>query len=88
MNKRLHNGTNFKRNVVYQLTCPDCSSKYIGPRGNKFEIRFKEHVPPFRNNNITKENNLKFPQHLLHNGHAIRTVESIMENLHITNKGN
>jgi hypothetical protein len=28
---------------IYQLTCPDCSKRYIGQTGRLFSTRFKEH---------------------------------------------
>jgi len=57
--------------------------KYTGQTGRPFKVRFHEHFQDFKYE-IKKS---KFAQHLLQNKHSIGPMESIMENIHITNKG-
>ena len=50
----------YKSNVVYQLTCPRCSSCYVGQTTRHLITRYKEHIQPakpvgkhFRNCDVT-----------------------------------
>lgn len=33
-----------KSGVVYELTCPRCSARYVGQTGRHLQVRFKEHL--------------------------------------------
>lgn len=68
---------------IYQLTCPTCSKKYIGQTGRPFKTRFQEHFRDFK----YKNNKSSFAQHLLENNHSIGPMETIMDTIHVTNKG-
>jgi hypothetical protein len=68
---------------VYQLTCQDCSKKYIEQNGGLFHVRFQEHSRDFK----YKNGKSKFA-HLKDNGHSIAPMEDIMEILHAAKKGN
>jgi hypothetical protein len=68
---------------IYQLTCPTRNMKYIGQTGRHFKVCFYEHFCDFKYGNRKS----RFTQHLLENGHSISPTESIMETIHITNKG-
>ena len=67
---------------IYQITCPTCNMKYIGRTG-PFRVRFQEHFHDFKYGNGKS----RFAQQLLENRHSISPMESIMEAIHITNKG-
>ena len=68
---------------IYRLTCPTCNMKYAGQTGRSFKVRFHEHFRDFRYGNRKS----KFATHLLDNRHSIGPLESVMETLHVTNKG-
>jgi hypothetical protein len=58
--------------VLYQLTSPDSSRRYVG-RVGKIETTFKEHVAALRNNN----NYSKFAQKALNNGHTVGSIDML-----------
>jgi hypothetical protein len=68
---------------IYQLTYPDCQKKYIGQTGDSFKISYSEHFRDFKYNN----NKSKFAQHLLEHKHSMGPIDTVMEILHMTNKG-
>jgi hypothetical protein len=74
----------YDRSRIYELTCPDCSKKYIGQTGRSFSVHFKEHFREFSKNN-TKS---KFSEHLLQCHHSIAPKTTIMKPLCFTKKGN
>jgi hypothetical protein len=57
--------------------------KYTGQTGRPFEVCFHEHFRDFKYGNKKS----KFATHLLENRHSIGPMESIMETLHIKNRG-
>ena len=68
---------------VYRLTCSTCNMKYVGQTGRPCRVRFQEHLRDFKYGNRKS----KFATHLLDNRHSIDQMESVVETLHITNKG-
>jgi hypothetical protein len=56
--------------------------KYIGQTGRIFKIRFIEHI-----GNIKSGQNSKFAQHIVDTTREYRTLDQIMEILHIGKKG-
>ena len=64
---------------MYQLTCPTALPDILDTAEWKSEIQLKEQAASFRTNN-----NSKFAQNLLYNGHAIGPVEDLMKVLQIT----
>jgi hypothetical protein len=81
-NRNINQNT-YNKCGVPQLTCHDCSEKYIGQTGSPFSVGFQEHFQNFKYGN----GNSKFAQHLIDNKHSIARMEDIMENLCITEKG-
>jgi hypothetical protein len=77
----LHN--QYKKSGVYQLTCSECSKKYIGQTGWLFHIRYKEHAREYRY--YTKKSN--YAKHLLNNRRTLCSMEECMTILHTTVKG-
>jgi hypothetical protein len=57
--------------------------RYVAQNGRPVCVRFQEYFHNYKNTN----NETKFAQHLLHNGHSLRPMESIMDVLYMTNKG-
>jgi hypothetical protein len=57
--------------------------KYIGQIRRTFKVRFHEHFRDFKYGNKKS----KFASHLLENRHSSGPMNSIMETVHITNKG-
>jgi hypothetical protein len=55
----------------------------MGQTGRLFSTHFQEHLRDFKYGNSKST----FAQHLLENGHAIGTMEEIMDTIHFTNKG-
>jgi hypothetical protein len=78
-----HTKNKYENCGIYQQTCPTCNMKYIGQTGCPFKDSFREHFRDFKYGNKKS----KFALHLLDNKHSIGPMESIMETLHITNKG-
>jgi hypothetical protein len=72
----------FDKNGVYQLTCPTCHKKYVGPTG-RFDVRFLEHYRDYKYTN----NKSKFAQHVTEKGRAFGSIDDIMDVIHIANKG-
>jgi hypothetical protein len=68
---------------IYQLTCHSCNIKYIGQTARPFKVHFRKQFWDFRYGNKKS----KFAQHLLENRHPIGPMKSIMEMVHISNKG-
>jgi hypothetical protein len=68
---------------MYQLTCPNCETKYTGQTGRPFIVRFQEHFRDYKHGN----NRSKFAQHLFENKHGIGPLEIIMHIIHETGKG-
>jgi hypothetical protein len=81
-NKHCYNSNKFDKCGVYQLTCSDCTKKYIGQTDRPFHIRFHEHFREYKYGN----NKSKFAQ-LLDNKHSTGNMENIMDILYITSKG-
>jgi hypothetical protein len=77
---RSHN--KYDRSGVYQLTCPDCSMKYIGQTDRPFSVRYKEHYREYTHDNPKS----KFSEHLLQAHHSIGPMHTIMEPLYYTTK--
>jgi hypothetical protein len=78
-----HSHNKYDRSGVYQLTCPDCSMKYIGQTGRPFSVRFKEHYREYTHDNPKS----KFSEHLLQAHHSIGPMHSIIEPLYYITKG-
>jgi hypothetical protein len=57
--------------------------KYVGQTGRPFRVRFHENFRYFKYGNKKS----KFATHLLENRYSIGPMESIMETLHVRNKG-
>jgi hypothetical protein len=72
-----HSHNKYDRSGVYQLTCPDCSMKYIGQTGRPFSVRYKEHNIEYTHDNPKS----KFSEKLLQAHHSIGPVHTIMEPL-------
>ena len=66
-----------KKCGVYSLTCPECSSIYIGQTGRTFITRYKEHIKPNSSSN--------FMQHLIETNHKLTPNHNIKP-LHICEK--
>jgi hypothetical protein len=81
--KNNYNQNNFANSGVYQLICPNCNKKYIGQTDRPFRVRFQEHFRDYKYGN----NKSKFAHHLLDNKHSIGHKESIMDIIHIGNRG-
>ena len=73
----------FQSSGIYQLTCPNCKTKYVGQTRRSFCTRYSEHFWDFKHANYKS----KYAQHLLENNHSIGPIDSIMEVLHPTSKG-
>ena len=78
------NFNKYNKSGVYQLTCQDCSKKYIGQTSRLFHVKFQEHFRDFK----YKNGKSNFAQHLTDKGHSISPMEDVMEILHVTKKGN
>ena len=76
-------GYKFNKSGIYQLTCKDCSEKYIGQTGISLYVRFREHFNDFKRENGYS----KFAQHLIENRHAIGPIDEIMNVLHTIKEG-
>jgi hypothetical protein len=81
--KKIFNQNTFEKKRRYQLTRPNCNKKYIGQTGRAFHLRFQEIFRDYKYGN----NESKFAQHLLDSKYATGPKGSIMDIIHITNRG-
>ena len=71
----------YNRKRVYKLTCANCKTFYIGRTNRNFNTRFKEHRKDFG----YAEGKSKFSEHVLKEGHEVKTIEETMSILHLEN---
>lgn len=71
-----------ERTGVYQITCGDCPSSYIGQTGRTFKTRFKEHLPDPKSS-LQKSN---IAQHLIDYNHSLNPIDNSLKILHYCNK--
>jgi hypothetical protein len=77
------NDDNLNKSGIYQLTCPDCSMKYIGQTGRSFRKRYQEHLRDYK----YRTGNSKFAQHLANHNHAFGPINKTLKVLKIVGKG-
>jgi hypothetical protein len=65
----------YNNSGIYQIRCLDCPLKYIGQTGRTFNIRYKEHIHAFRNNN----SNSGYSNHILNTGHTYDIINDTMD---------
>ena len=63
------------------LTCTSCNKFYIEKTNRNFNTRFKEHRKDFR----YAEGKSKFSEHVLNEGHEMKTIEETMSIIHLEN---
>jgi hypothetical protein len=73
----------YEKSGIYQLTCPDCTKKYIGQTGRSFQKRYQEHFHDCKYNKCKS----KYATHLLENHHSIGPVQETMQIIYTINKG-
>ena len=66
---------------VYKLACTNCNKLYVGRTNRNFKTRFKEHRKDFR----FAEGKSKFSEHVLKEGHKMKTIEETMSIIHLEN---
>ena len=54
-------------NVVYKISCKDCSASYVGQTGRRLNVRIKEHTKKY---NMPDENSSLYI-HTIDNSHTI-----------------
>ena len=57
--------------------------KYIGQTGRSFRMRFREHFRDYK----YRTGHSKFAQHLYDSNHSFGPIDTIMNVLHVINKG-
>jgi hypothetical protein len=67
---------------IYQLSCPDCTIKFIRQTDRPLQVRFKQHFNDFKYENGKS----KSAQHLLQKYYSTGPMENIMEVLQVTRK--
>jgi len=78
-----YNRNKYEKCGIYQITCPACNKKYIGQTDRPFHVRFRKHFRDYKYDN----NNSKFAQHLVEKEHSFGPMESVMNTIHVVNKG-
>ena len=71
----------YDRKGVYRLTCTSCNGFYIGGANRSFNTGFKEHRKDLR----YAEGGSKFSEHVLNEGHEMKTIEETMSIIHLEN---
>ena len=75
----------FRTSVIYQYSCGQCSSSYIGQTVKQLKVRISQHKGrSFRTNNLlTCPENSKILEHSLNSGHSIHEHNiKILDNPH------
>ena len=67
--------------IFVWLTCTNCNIFYIGRTNRNFNTRFKEHRKDFR----YADGKSKFSEHVLNEGHEMKTIEETMSIIHLEN---
>ncbi|KAL1448510.1 hypothetical protein WDU94_015628, partial [Cyamophila willieti] len=65
-NNPSNNKDNTKNSGVYQISCTECNTSYIGETGRQFNTRFKEHHADF----IHERGKSLFAEHFNHTKHT------------------
>ena len=70
----------YDKKVIYKLTCTNCNQFYVGRTNRNFNTKFKEYKKGFR----YAEGKSKFSEHVLNEGHEMKTAEKkfVLENNH------
>lgn len=73
-----------EKSGVYKINCASCPSYYIGKTGRSFKTRYKEHHPFPR----ADKQKSSFAQHLVDKNHDMNDLNTGLEILHTSKKGN
>jgi hypothetical protein len=65
----------YQNSGIYQLTCKECSQKYIGQTSHTFKTRYNEHINVIKSNKSTS----KYAHHILDNQHSYGTIHDTMD---------